>query len=83
MVYKMFTLYSHVVVLTIIVIIIIVVLICMHVQCERVHKFTQFEIKQWTSDNLCSSPKVVTDVINLMNSVQRRTGNKPIVVHGR
>ena len=71
--------YSHVVMMTIT----IVMMICMHVQCGRVHKFTQFEIKQWTSDNLCSTPKVITDVINQMNSVQRRTGNKPIVVHGR
>ena len=43
----------------------------------------QFEISQWSADDLCCSPQAVIEVIDRMNSVQRRTGNKPIVVHGR
>ena len=44
---------------------------------------TQFQVKQWSAESLCSNPQALIHVINQMGVVQRRTGNKPIVAHGR
>ena len=52
-------------------------------QSEEVHKVTQFQLANWNTDGTCSNPQTLIDVIDQMNSIQRRTGNKPIVVHGR
>ena len=53
------------------------------IQSGRVLKVTQFQMEQWSTEGLCSSPKVLVGVIDQMSVVQRRTGNKAIVVHGR
>ena len=44
---------------------------------------TQFEVEEWSAEGLCSNPQALVHVIDQMGVVQRRTGNKPIVVHGR
>jgi len=43
----------------------------------------QFHIVNWGPDGRCSNLKTVTDVIEEVSKVQRRTGNNPIVVHCR
>ena len=40
-------------------------------------------MKQWNGEGLCSDPKALIYVIDQMNEIQRKTGNKPIVIHGR
>ena len=52
-------------------------------QSGQVQNVTQFQVEQWSAEGLCSNPKVLIDVIDQMGVVQRRTGNNPIVVHGR
>ena len=52
-------------------------------QSGQVQKVTQFQVEQWSTEGLCSNPKALIDVIDQMGVVQRKTGNKPIVVHGR
>ena len=52
-------------------------------QSGQVHKVTQFQLKQWSAEGLCSNPQALIDIIDQMGGVQRRTGNKAIVVHGR
>ena len=49
----------------------------------QVLKLTQFQVEQWSAEGLCSNPQVLIHVIDQMGVAQRRTGNKPIVVHGR
>ena len=44
---------------------------------------TQFQLEQWSAEGLCSNPQALVGVIDQMSVVQRRTGNKAIVVHGR
>ena len=44
---------------------------------------TQFQLKQWSAEGLCSNPQALIDVIDKIGVIQRRTGNKPIVVHGK
>jgi len=44
---------------------------------------TQFHITCWEADGHCSNLRCVVDVIEAMTKVQRRTGNKPILVHCR
>ena len=44
---------------------------------------TQFHVTNWSSDGTCSNLKVLTDVIEEVAKVQRRTGNNPILVHCR
>ena len=44
---------------------------------------SQFHITNWASDGSCSNLKTVIDVIEEVSKVQRRTGNRPIVVHCR
>ena len=49
----------------------------------QVQKLTQFQVDQWSAEGLCSNPQALVHVIDQMGVAQRRTGNKPIVVHGR
>jgi hypothetical protein len=44
---------------------------------------TQFQVDEWSAEGLCSNPQALIHVIDQMGVAQRRTGNKPIVVHGR
>ena len=44
---------------------------------------TLFHITNWGPDGSCSNLKTVTDVIEEVGKVQRRTGNQPIVIHCR
>ena len=44
---------------------------------------TQFHITNWAPDGNCSNIKTVTDAIEEVGKVQRRTGNHPIMVHCR
>ena len=52
-------------------------------QSGQEHKVTQFQMSCWTPDGLCTSPPAIMAVIEHVLVIQRRTGNKPIVVHGR
>ena len=52
-------------------------------QSGQEHKVTQFQMSCWTADGLCTSPPAIIAVIEQVLMIQRRTGNKPIVVHGR
>ena len=44
---------------------------------------TQFHITNWTPDGVCANLATITEVIEELDKVQRRTGNHPIVVHCR
>jgi protein tyrosine phosphatase len=48
---------------------------------NKSHQLTQFHITNWEPDGNCSNIKTVTDVIEEVGKVQRRTGNHPIMVH--
>ena len=52
-------------------------------QSGRTQQVSQFHITNWAPDGSCPSLKTVTDVIDEVGKVQRRTGNRPIVVHCR
>ena len=54
-----------------------------YLQSGEDHKVTQFQMSGWTAEGLCTSPSAVMAVIEQVLVIQRRTGNKPIVVHGR
>ena len=62
---------------------IIIYAVSLHVQSGQEHKVTQFQMSCWTPEGLCTSPSAIMAVIEHMLVIQRRTGNKPIVVHGR
>ena len=49
----------------------------------QVHKMTQYQVKEWTAEGVGSNKRAVVDIIDQLSVVQRRTGNKPIVVHGK
>jgi len=52
-------------------------------QSGHTHKVTQLQLGSWTPEGLCTSPKTIVDVADLLFAVQRRSGNKSVVVHGR
>jgi len=52
-------------------------------QSGQVHKVTQFQMSCWTPEGLCTSPHAIIDIIEQVLVIQRKTGNRPIVVHGR
>ena len=52
-------------------------------QSGQEHKVTQFQMSCWTAEGLCTSPPAIMAVIEHVLVIQRRTGNKPIVVHDR
>ena len=45
-------------------------------------KVTHFMLTDWDTDGFCSEPKAVMKMIDQLLIAQRRTGNKPIVMHG-
>ena len=47
------------------------------------HQVKQFHITNWAFDCCCSNLSTLTDVIERVARVQRRTGNRPIVIHCR
>ena len=52
-------------------------------QTHQSHQVTQFHVTNWSPGGTCSNLKVITDVIEEVAKVQRRTGNNPILVHCR
>jgi len=52
-------------------------------QSGQVHKVTQFQMSCWIPEGLCTSPRAIIDIIEQVLVIQRRTGNRPVVVHGR
>ena len=52
-------------------------------QSGSAHQVNQFHITNWAFDGSCSNLSTVTDVIEEVARVQRRTGNQPIVTHCR
>eukprot|EP00731_Ephydatia_muelleri_P018888 Em0011g928a len=47
----------------------------------QIQQVTQFHITNWSPDGVCTNLATITDVIQEVDKVQRRTGNQPIVVH--
>jgi protein tyrosine phosphatase len=45
------------------------------------HQVSHFHITNWAPDGSCNNIKTVTDVIEEVGKVQRRTGNHPILAH--
>ena len=54
-----------------------------HPKSQHSYQVTQFHVTNWSPDGTCSNLKVITDVIEEVAKVQRRTGNNPILVHCR
>ena len=52
-------------------------------QSGHTHKVTQLQLGSWTPEGLCTSPKTIVEVADLLFAVQRKSGNKSVVVHGR
>ena len=52
-------------------------------QSGKAHQVIQFHIHNWRPDGHCSNFRAVTDVIEEVGKVQRRTGNRPILIHCR
>ena len=52
-------------------------------QSGHTHKVTQLQLGSWTPEGLCTSPETIVEVADLLFAVQRRSGNKSVVVHGR
>ena len=52
-------------------------------QSGKTHQVTQFQIQNWNPHGKCSSPQTIITVVEEMYKVQRRTDNKPVVVHCR
>ena len=47
------------------------------------HQVTQFQIQNWSPQGRCSDSQTIITVVEEVFKVQRRTDNKPIVVHCR
>ncbi|KAL5486451.1 hypothetical protein EMCRGX_G018928 [Ephydatia muelleri] len=47
----------------------------------QIQQVTQFHITNWSPDGVCTNLATITDVIEEVDKVQRRTGNQPIVIH--
>ena len=52
-------------------------------QSTQIQQVTQFHITNWSPDGVCTNLATITDVIEEVDKVQRRTGNQPIVVYCR
>ena len=52
-------------------------------QTKQTQQIIQIQILGWKSTGACENLKIVTDVNEEVIKVQRRTGNKAIVVHCR
>ena len=60
------------------------ILNCLNLQSGKAqHQVTQFHIRNWNTQGKCSNPQTIIMVIEEIYKVQRRTDNKPIVVHCR
>ena len=47
-------------------------------QSTLIHQVTQFHITNWTPDGVCANLATITDVIEEVDKVQKRTGNHPL-----
>ena len=57
---------------------------CLNLQSGKTqHQVTQFHIRNWNPQGKCSNPQTIISVIEEVSKVQRRTDNKPIVIHCR
>ncbi len=45
-------------------------------------KVTHFMMTNWADDGTCQEPKNLMKMIDQLFIAQRRTGNKPLVIHG-
>ena len=52
-------------------------------QSNKSHQVSQFHITNWAPDGSCSKINTMTDVIDEVGKVQRKTGNHPIITHCR
>lgn len=43
---------------------------------------THFMMDNWKTDGTCEEPRAIMKMIDQLFIAQRRTGNKPVVVHG-
>ena len=43
----------------------------------------QFQIPVWAANGTCTAPLILVDTLHQITVAQRKSGNKPIVVHGR
>ena len=68
------------------------VLVCLMMICDwsaqntqstQIQQVTLFHITNWSPDGVCTNLATITDVIEEVGKVQKRTGNQPIVVHCR
>ena len=58
-------------------------LVTISTQTGSHHQVFQIHITNWRRDGTCSHLNTITNVLNKMYEVQRRTGNNPIIVHCR
>lgn len=54
-----------------------------NIQSGDKHKVTQYQIGRWTVEGLNSKPSAILEVVAKLSVVQRRTGNRPMLIHGR
>ena len=52
-------------------------------QTGRERQVVHFQVTVWSEDDVCSSPSTLVEAIHHIQAAQRKSGNKPIVVHGR
>ena len=43
----------------------------------------QFQMAGWSQDGVCINPVAFMKLLDKLMIAQRRTGDKPIIVHGR
>lgn len=51
-------------------------------QKDHMRKVTQFHMTNWTDEGVCTNPPAIMKIIEELFLIQRRTGNKPVVIHG-
>ena len=54
-----------------------------NVQSSKSHQVTQFHIQNWSPQVRSSNPSTIVTVMEEVYKVQRKTENRPIVVHCR
>ena len=50
---------------------------------SKIHKVTQFQLGSWNSEGLCTDTRALMELIEEVGVAQRRSGNCPIVIHGK
>ena len=50
---------------------------------SEVRKVTQFQLSCWSREGLCEDPVLFMEFIEVVGVAQRRSGNQPLVVHGK